>query len=178
MPSEASERDAGVCGACGERQVRLQRAEVDDEGETAERVARCQACGHQPSQQVYRENRLEDLLPPRSQWPDESGVRWSRNLPDTPEGEEGAVLLVLGPREWDSLRPRTKLEFHEQVDVEVYKGRGPGVGFEHDGGDVGTVRVDLPGPAVKDLHQTGVWSASVGGTMDPVHLRVVVQADA
>ena len=164
---------ATTCGACGEKQMRLQYSQGGHEAHPA-----CHACGHQPSMQVYRENRLEDLLPPRDDWPDESGVRWSENLPDTPEGEEGAVLLVLGPREWDSLASRTSLTFHEQAEVEVVKGRGPGVGFTHDDGDVGTVTVDLPGPAIRELHDTGHWGASVGPETEPVHLRVVVQADA
>jgi len=180
-------RGAAVCGACGERQVRLQRAIVgeDEDAERHEdsiekrRRAACQACGHQPSTEVFRENRLRDLLPENDEWPDESGVRWSENLPDTPEGEDGAVLLVLGPREWDSLGSRASLTFrHEGVDVEVVKGRGPGVGFTHDDSTVGGVEVHLPGEAVKELHQTGRWSASVGGTMEPVHVKVVVRADA
>lgn len=154
------------------------RLQYQENGTSTRAIPVCQACGHQVSEQVYRENRLEDLLPPRDDWPDESGVRWSENLPDPPEGEEGAVLLVLGPREWDSLRSRTSLTFREQAEVEVQKGRGPGVGFTHDDGEVGGVQVDLPGPAVKELHQTGHYGASVGPSTEPVHLRVVVQADA
>jgi len=177
----AGERDAAECGACGERQVRLQRAEVDEDGEASRRTAVCQACGHQPSMQVFRENSLRDLLPEEDEWPDDSGAVWSENLPETPEGEDGAVLLVLGPREWDSLASRTTLEFsHEGTDVEVVKGRGPGVGFtfDQDSGAVGGVEVHLPGPALRTLHETGRWSASAGGTLDPVHLKVVVRADA
>lgn len=170
--------DAAVCGACGERQVRLQHAQVGEDGEARTRVAQCMACGHQPSMEVFRENRIEDLLPEREAWPEDSGVRWSENLPEMPEGEDGAVLLVLGPREWDSLASRTSLTFREGVEVEVQKGRSAGVGFTHDGGEVGSVQVDLPGPAVKELHQTGHWSASVGPAIEPIHLRVVVQADA
>ena len=166
-------RDTAVCGACGERQVRLSTRHPA--GEDGHRAPQCAACGHQPSEQVYRENRLDDLLP--ENLPDDSGVVWSENLPETPEGEDAAVCLVLGPREWDSLRERTTLEFHEGVTIEVVKGRGPGVGFTHEQGDVGIVSVHLPGEAVKELHQTGRWSASVGGTHDPVHVKVVVLAD-
>lgn len=171
-----SEHDAAVCGACGERQVRLQQAQVDEDGEASRRVARCLACGHQPSTQVFRENRLGDLLP--EDWPDDTGVVWSENLPDTPEGQDAAVLLVLGPREWDALSSRASLEFHEGVDVEVVKGRGPGVGFSTGDGEVHGVEVHLPGEAVKELHQTGRWSASVGPSLEPVHVKVVVLADA
>lgn len=167
-------RDAAVCGACGERQVRLQRAEVGEDGEASRRVARCAACGHQPSEQVFRENRLSDLLP---ELPDDSGVVWSENLPETPEGEDGAVALVLGAREWDSLAGRTSLQFHEGVDIEVEKGVGPGVGFGTDEGEIRSVQFRLPAEALKDLKQTGRWSASVGGTLDPLHMKVVVLAD-
>lgn len=174
-----SERDAAVCGACLERQVRLQRYEQGEGDDPPQRIPVCQKCGHQPSEQVYRENRLEDLLPPRDEWPEDTGVVYSENLPKTPEGEDGAVCLILGPREWDALRSRVTLEFHEGVDVEITKGRGPGVGFTYDDPSaVEGVQVDLPGEALKELHQTGRWSASVGGALDPVHLKVVVLADA
>ncbi|AGM11820.1 hypothetical protein M201_gp51 [Haloarcula californiae tailed virus 2] len=168
-----------MCGACGERQVRLQRAEVDENGDTSHRAAVCQACGHQPSMQVFRENRLHDLLPEDDEWPDDSGAIWSENLPETPEGEDGAVLLVLGPREWDSLASRTSLTFrYEGTEVEVVKGRGPGVGFTFGDDGVGGVEVHLPSEALRTLHETGRWSASAGGTLDPVHVKVVVRADA
>jgi len=162
------------------RQVRLRWVEDMSSGEEQEQhVARCQACGHQPSVKVFREHRLRDLLPEQDEWPDESGVRWSENLPDTPEGADGAVLLVLGPREWDSLGSRVSLQFqHQGVAVEVVKGRGPGVGFAHDDGTISGVTVHLPGEAVGELHQSGRWGASVGGTIQPVHVRVVVRADA
>jgi len=175
----AGEGDAAVCGACGERQVRLQQAEVGEDGEAQRRKAVCLACGHQPSTEVFRENRLRDLLPEDEEWPEDSGVAWSENLPETPEGEDGAVLLVLGPREWDSLASRTTLEFrHEGVGVEVVKGRGPGVGFMFGDEGVGGVEIHLPGEALRTLHETGHWSATAGGTQNPVHLKVVVRADA
>lgn len=176
-----SDPDAAVCGACQERAVKIREVNWDGEGEDAERerIPRCAECGHQPSIVVFRENRLRDLLPEEGDWPDDSGVRWSDNLPQKGEQEDGAVLLVLGAREWDSLGSRASLTFREDdVEVEVVKGRGPGVGFSHDSGEVGSVQVDLPGEAVKELHQTGRWSASVGGSTDPIHVKVVVLADA
>lgn len=172
MPSNTP---ATECGACGARQVRLREAEVGEGGEATSRVARCQECGHQPSTEVYRENRIRDLL---DELPEDSGAVWSENLPDPPEGVDGAVCVVLGAREWAALRERVTLTFQaDDVEVCVNKGRAPGVGLTHDSGDVVRVKVDLPGAAVKELHQTGRWSASVGGSLDPVHQKVIVRAD-
>lgn len=172
---------AAVCGACQERAVAIREVNWDGEGDDAERerIPRCSECGHQPSIVVYRENRLRDLLPEEAEWPDDSGVRWSENLPQKGEQEDGAVLLVLGAREWDSLASRASLTFREEgVEVEVVKGRGPGVGFTFDEpSDVGGVQVDLPGEALRELQGTGRWSASVGGSTDPIHLKVVVLGD-
>lgn len=164
--------DAAVCGACGEQQLRLEYGQAGVEAHPA-----CHACGHQPSDQVYRENRIDSLLG-EVDLPDESGVVWSENLPETASGEEGAVVLMLGPREWDSLRSRASLEFHEGVDIEVEKGVGPGVGFGTSDSGITSVTIRLPGEAAKELHQTGRWSASVGSSTGPLHMKVVVQADA
>jgi hypothetical protein len=166
-------RDAAVCGACGDQQVRLQHDSADEDDQRWAAV--CMACGHQPSSEVYRENRLCDLLPDEDGWPEDSGVAWSDDLPESPEGEDSAVLLVLGSREWESLASRTSLEFrYDDVDVEVVKGRGPGVGFTYEGGGVvGGVQVHVPGAALRSLHETGMFTASVGGVPDLVHLKVV-----
>lgn len=168
MNSEYTE--AVVCPECGEQMMWL--AEVD-----GVRCGQCRECHREVSMQVYREARLEQMLPPREDWPQESGVCWSGNLPDC-GSEEGAVLLVIGPREWASLSSRAAITFREAVEVEVRKGRSAGVLFSHDDGSVGSVQVDLPGEVVKKLHQTGHWGASVGPRLAPLHLRVVVQADA
>jgi hypothetical protein len=173
-------REAALCGACETRQVRLRWADGESEDQGRQRVARCQACGHQPSTEVFRENRLSDLLPAPDEWPTPSGVRWSENLTGKPDGADGAVLLVLGSHEWDSLTSRTTLEFADAsvgADLTVVKGRGPGVGFTHDDGDIGHVTIHLPGPALRSLQETGRWTASVPDVLAPIHLVVEVRAD-
>lgn len=176
MAADSGRTSAPVtCPECGETAACITAVRTGTDSQR--RIVQCQQCGHETTHRHYREKRIDTLLPAREDWPTSSAVRWSENLPEMPEDEDGAVLLVLGPHEWDSLGSRTSLTFHEDVAVEVRKGRSPGVGFHH-GDGVGQVEIDLPAEAIQALHRTGHWGASVGDPYAPLHIRVVVQADA
>lgn len=121
-----------------------------------------------------RRERLADLLP---DLPDDSGVVVSDNLAggDTPEREDGAVGVAIGPHEWSSMQRRDRISWRDGLEVRLETGHGPAVQCGRaDDGHLTSVEVHLPDEAMQRLEDTDEWSVSVGDSSAPVHVLVLL----